>query len=269
MYFLHFSLNLHIVCDFPPSRCSPLLFLLSLTSSQDPGWALKEHFEVDPLLQGEEPERQGWCRLLLQWEQQPRRYRESRRSGSRAPRFKRLDRQLFQGLKTLFWNIKEKETVQGSTQPASRFTSQDLFHPSRPRPGSRPSLQISGLGPARREEEEVISWIWSSPIFFPIYHQHLQLLGPLAPIGLVQPPGSETGATQWCRWPAQARRSPWRRPGAGLLSKIVVLSALAGSPDPAFEPVGARDPKPPAHPACDRLHQANQAQVHYTLCTFD
>jgi len=44
----------------------------------------------------------------------------------------------------------------GSTQPASRFTSQDLFHPSRPRPGSRPSLQISGLGPARRDEEEVL-----------------------------------------------------------------------------------------------------------------
>merc|ERR1712192_90682 len=44
----------------------------------------------------------------------------------------------------------------GSTQPASRFTSQDLFHPSRARPGSRPSLHISGLGPARREEEEVL-----------------------------------------------------------------------------------------------------------------
>ena len=44
---------------------------------------------------------------------------------------------------------------QGSTQPASRFTNQDLFHPSRPRPGVRPSLHISGLGPARREEEEV------------------------------------------------------------------------------------------------------------------
>merc|ERR1712150_43199 len=44
----------------------------------------------------------------------------------------------------------------GSTQPASRFTSQDLFHPSRPRPGVRPSLHISGLGPARREEDEVL-----------------------------------------------------------------------------------------------------------------
>ena len=47
---------------------------------------------------------------------------------------------------------------QGSTQPASRFTSQDLFHPSRPRAGVRPSLHISGLGPVRREEEEVIAF---------------------------------------------------------------------------------------------------------------
>ena len=98
----------------------------------------------------------------------------------------------------------------------------------------------------------------------------MQLLGPLAPIGLVQPPGSEAGAAQRCRWPAQARRSPRRRPGAGLLAKKVVLSALAGSPDPAFEPLGARDPKPSAHLACDRLHQADQAQVHSSkLCTFD
>ena len=138
IYYLHFSLNLHIVCNSPPARCSPLLFLLSLTSCPDPGWALKEHFEVDPLLQGKEPERQGWCRLLLQWEQQPRWYRESRRSGSRAPRFKGLDRQLFQGLKTLFWNLKEKETVHLGLNPAGLSV-----HKPRPFPSKSSTTRIA------------------------------------------------------------------------------------------------------------------------------
>ena len=44
--------------------------------------------------------------------------------------------------------------------------------------------------------------------------------------------------------------------------RLLTSVYLVGSPDAASEPVGAGHPHPPAHPACDRLQQADQAQVH-------